>query len=393
MELGGTVGDYESLAFIEAIRELTDKNPRSAINLNVVYVPYLGASKEFKTKPAQNALRDLRGYGIKPDILAIRSEDGVPERAKLKFKFIAGIDKDSIISLPNLDSVYKVPLSLEQQGLAKTIQKKLNLKYKKPDLKSWSKMVNKMAKAKSGKEVKIGIVAKYLDNEDTYFSVIEALEHAAAGRGLSLSYGWVDAEKLNAKNIAKQLNQYDGILVPGGFGSRGVEGKIEAAGWCLDNDKPYLGICLGMQVASVAAARKVLGKKGVNSQEIDAGAQHQIIHIIEDKKYVKQIGGTLRLGAYPAKLKNGSKTAKAYGKKEVEERHRHRFEFNNYYEDVLREGGLIISGRSPDGSLVETVESSDDKFFIGVQYHPELKSRPEEPHPLFVEFVKSSARD
>lgn len=392
VELGGTVGDYESLAFVEAFRRLTEENYGSALNLHVVYVPYLGASKEYKTKPAQNALRDLRGYGITPDILAVRSEDQLPEGSLDKFKFIAGIGRDSIISLPNADSIYKVPLSLEEQNMAEVIQKKLGLKLKKPNLQNWRSMVDALQKAKKGREVRIGIVAKYLDNEDTYFSVIEALSHASAAHGLKLKYEWVDAESLTAENASQNLSKYDGILVPGGFGYRGVEGKIEAAGWCLENDKPYLGLCLGMQVASIAAARKILGKKGVNSQEIDPKAEHQIIHIIEDKKYVKQIGGTLRLGSYPANLKAGSKIARFYGAKEINERHRHRFEFNNEYERTIEEGGLIISGRSPDGSLVETVESKNDEFFIGVQYHPEFKSKPEEPHPLFMEFIKASVR-
>ena len=401
VELGGTVGDYESLAFVEAFRRLTEENYGSALNLHVVYIPYLGASREYKTKPAQNALRDLRGYGISPDILAVRSEDQLPEDSLLKFKFIAGIDRDSIVALPNARSVYQVPLSLQEQGMAKTIQKKLGLKYQSPNLKSWRAMMTSVEKAKKGKLVKIGIVAKYLDNEDTYFSVIEALKHAASTLGLSLEYYWVDAAKINTKNASKSLSGYDGILVPGGFGERGIEGKIAAASFCLYGDgsdsdqKPYLGICLGMQVAAIAAIRNTLSdaeSKIVNSQEFDPSAKHKVIHIIEDKKYVEQIGGTLRLGSYPAKLKAGSLAKKIYGKSQIDERHRHRYEFNNNYEDILERGGLEISGRSPDGSLVEIIESPADRFFIGVQYHPELKSRPENAHPLFVDFLRASAK-
>lgn len=405
VELGGTVGDYESLAFVEAFRRLTEENYGSVLNLHVVYVPYLGASREYKTKPAQNALRDLRGYGISPDILAVRSEEELPESSLAKFKFIAGINRDSIISLPNLNSVYQVPLSLDEQGMAKTIQAKLSLKYRSPDLKSWKAMMNSVEKSKKGKSVKIGIVAKYLDNEDTYFSVIEALKHASSELNLNLNYYWVDAVRLNNKNVAKILNAYDGILVPGGFGERGIEGKIVAASFCLygerlslDNEagrKPYLGICLGMQVAAIAAARESLLIKNigdVNSQEFNSSAKHKIIHIIEDKKYIEEIGGTLRLGSYPAKLKADSLIKKVYGKVQIDERHRHRYEFNNEYEENVNQGGLVISARSPDGSLVEAVESPESKFFIGVQYHPELKSRPESAHPLFVEFLRASAK-
>ena len=401
VELGGTVGDYESLAFVEAFRRLTEENHGSALNLHVVYIPYLGASREYKTKPAQNALRDLRGYGISPDILAVRSEDQLPEDSLLKFKFIAGIDRDSIVALPNARSVYQVPISLQEQGMAKTIQKKLGLKYQSPNLKSWKAMMASVEKAKKGKLVKIGIVAKYLDNEDTYFSVIEALKHGASSLGLSLEYYWVDAAKINTKNASKSLSGYDGILVPGGFGERGIEGKIAAASFCLYGDgsdsdqKPYLGICLGMQVAAIAAIRNTLSdaeSKTVNSQEFDPSAKHKVIHIIEDKKYVEQIGGTLRLGSYPAKLKAGSLAKKIYGKSQIDERHRHRYEFNNDYEDILERGGLEISGRSPDGSLVEVIESPTDRLFIGVQYHPELKSRPENAHLLFVDFLRASTK-
>lgn len=401
VELGGTVGDYESLAFVEAFRRLTEENYGSALNLHVVYIPYLGASREYKTKPAQNALRDLRGYGISPDILAVRSEDHLPENSLLKFKFIAGIDRDSIVALPNARSVYQVPISLQEQGMAKTIQKKLGLKHQAPNLKSWKAMMTSVEKARKGRLVKIGIVAKYLDNEDTYFSVIEALKHAASSLGLSLEYYWVDAAKINNKNASKKFSSYDGILVPGGFGERGIEGKIAAASFCLYGDgsdsdqKPYLGICLGMQVAAIAAIRNTFSdaeSKTVNSQEFDPSAKHKVIHIIEDKKYVEQIGGTLRLGSYPAKLKAGSLAKKIYNKPQIDERHRHRYEFNNNYEDVLARGGLEISGRSPDGSLAEVIESPTDRFFIGVQYHPELKSRPESAHPLFVDFLRASAK-
>jgi CTP synthase len=251
-------------------------------------------------------------------------------------------------------------------------------------------------KAKKGKKVKIGIVAKYLDNEDTYFSVIESLKHASSELKLNLSYGWVDASKLNSKNVAKTLSVYDGVLVPGGFGERGIEGKVVAASFCMADDKPYLGICLGMQVAAIAAARNFLFSKNINdinSQEFNPSAKHKIIHIIEDKKYVEQIGGTLRLGSYPAKLKSGSLVKKVYGYKlQINERHRHRYEFNNKYKEAIENGGLVISACSPDGNLVEALESATSKFFIGVQYHPELRSRPEEGHPLFVEFLQASVK-
>jgi CTP synthase len=393
VELGGTVGDYESLAFVEAFRRVIDDNTGSAINLHVVYVPYLGASREFKTKPAQNALRDLRAFGIAPDVLAVRSEEPLSEHSLGKFYFVTGLERDSIVSLPNANDIYEVPLSLEEQGIAEVIQKKLNLKVRKPDLKTWEEALLSSQKAKAAQEVKVGIVAKYLDNEDTYFSVIEALRHAAAKLNLNLSYGWVDAEKITKDNVATELKSYDAVLVPGGFGNRGVEGKIIAADHCLNpkNRKPYLGLCLGMQVAAIAAARKILGDHSVTSQELDNQAKHQIIHIIEDKKHVENIGGTLRLGSYTAKLQPGSRANKLYGKDEIDERHRHRFEFNNDYEAEIEKGGLIVSGRSPDGKLVEILESPDHRFFVGVQYHPEFKSRPEDPHPLFVEFLSAAS--
>jgi CTP synthase len=392
VELGGTVGDYESLAFVEAFRRIIDDNPGSAINLHLVYVPYLGASKEFKTKPAQNSLRDLRGYGISPSILVARSENPLTEHSLNKFRFVAGISRDSIINLPNVDSVYQIPLILEEKGVAEVIQKKLNLKTKKSNLETWREMFNNSSKSKTGKKIEIGIVAKYLDNEDTYFSVVESLKHAAAKLNLKLSYNWVDSEILDKDNVAEYLNSYDAILVPGGFGSRGVEGKIVAADYCLYSaNKPYLGLCLGMQVAAIAAARRALGSDLPTSHELDPSSEHQVIHIIEDKKYIKQIGGTLRLGSYSANLSEGSLAERVYSTSVIAERHRHRFEFNNDYESDIKRSGLVVSGRSPDGQLVEILESSNHDFFIGVQYHPELKSRPESPHPLFLEFLRTAA--
>lgn len=385
VEIGGTVGDIEGQAWIEAIREFgLRQGSANCAYVHVVYLPYLGASKEFKTKPAQNAFKDLRNSGIVPDIMVARSEHPAPISIKNKLSLYGGVPPEAIALLPNASSVYQVPLSLEEQKIGQYITSRLGIKSKKPNMANWQKLnkaINKMPK----KTVSVGIVAKYLDNEDTYFSVVEALKAAAWQQGVGLDYTWVNAEQLNKKNI-NQLDSFDGILVPGGFGVRGVEGMISTADYCMQLNKPYLGICLGLQVAVIAAARRG-GISEATSSEVNAKTKYPIIYIMPDQKGKEATGGTMRLGNYPAVLRGGTLTNKLYGSKYVTERHRHRYEVNRQYEEVINKGGLTISGQSPSGNLVEFVEVTNHPFFIATQAHPEFRSRPNQPHPLFNGFI------
>lgn len=386
VELGGTVGDYESLSFVEAFREFASRHAGRVAFVHVVYVPYLKASKEFKTKPAQNAVKDLRGFGINPDVLVARVEDEPDKGIVSKLSLFGGVPEKRVIVVPNADTVLRVPLVLHESGIDGEIMKLLDLKGKRPDLTPWQDIVKKATSEKK-KTVRVGIVAKYLDNEDTYISVIEALKSAAWHEGVGLQYEWVSAEELEKKGDT-QLKKYNGLLVPGGFGTRGVEGKILAAKFALEKKKPYLGLCLGLQVAVIAAARHG-GELDATSGELNAAAKHQVVYIMEDQKGKEATGGTMRLGNYPAKLQKGSKVAKLYGTTEVVERHRHRYEVNRVYESAIAKGGLTISGQSPDGTLVEFVEGTGHPFFVATQAHPEFRSRPTRPHPLFVGFIRS----
>lgn len=387
VELGGTVGDYEGLPFVEAFREFAAEVGRDhCLFLHVVYVPYLLASKEFKTKPAQNAIRDLRGFGIVPDVIAVRVEYPPKEGIARKISLFGGVAEEAVVVLPNADTVYRVPLTLEESGISELVAKKLGSSGKRVDLSAWQKLVTSATKDHQ-RTVKVGIVAKYLDNEDTYISVVEALKAAAWHKDVGLEYTWVDAERIE-KQGASELKDYDGVLVPGGFGTRGIEGKVAAADYCLENKIPYLGLCLGLQVAVVAAARRGGVRKAI-SAEIDPKSKDQVIYIMEDQKGKEATGGTMRLGNYPAELADGTLTQKLYGSKEIIERHRHRYEVNRKYESAIEKGGLIVSGESPNGRLVEFVEAPEHPFFVATQAHPEFRSRPTRPHPLFEEFVNS----
>lgn len=387
VEIGGTVGDAESPAFFEAIREFADRVGRNnCLYLQVVYLPYLGTSKETKTKPAQNAVRELRSLGITPDILVARSEIEPVSGTAEKLSRLTGVEIDGVAILPNAKTVYEVPLTIHKSGLDDYIVKRLSLKTKRPNLKKWEDLV-KRATESPKKNLKVGVVAKYLDNEDTYISVFEALKAAGWKHGAAVKIVWIDAEKLNQKNIAKKLSGIDGVVVPGGFGSRGVEGKIITAQFAIDHKLPYLGLCLGMQVAVIAHARNS-GLAGANSTEMDEKCQHPVIDIMEGQHGVKETGGTMRLGNYTCKLNKDSKSAKLYGKKSVEERHRHRYEFNNKYRKQLEAKGMLVAGESPDGKLVELIEIKDHPFMIASQFHPELRSRPLDVHPLFDGFIK-----
>lgn len=385
VEVGGTVGDIEGQAWIEAIREFGFKQGlENCAYIHVVYLPYLGASKEFKTKPAQNAVKDIRNTGIVPNLLVARSEAPAPPQVKEKLSLFGGVPPEAIALLPNAASIYQVPISLEEQGIGAYITKRFGFGSKKAEMSAWEKL-NSVITQKQVNTVRVGIVAKYLDNEDTYFSIVESLRAAAWHHRVELEYTWVDAEVIEAKGT-DELKNYDGILVPGGFGSRGVEGIIQSAQFSLEHKVPYLGICLGLQVAVIAAARRG-GLSDATSAELDESAKQQVIYIMSDQKGKEATGGTMRLGDYEAVLKEQSLAATVYGATNITERHRHRYEVNREYEPVFEKGGIVVSGESPSGRLVEFIESPDHPYFIATQAHPEFRSRPNRPHPLFDGFV------
>lgn len=391
VEIGGTVGDYEGLSFLEAIRELPFKVGReNCLFVHVVYMPYLGASHEFKTKPAQNAVRDLRGLGIVPDVLVVRSESTAPKSSVSKLSLFAGVPEEAIALLPNAKSIYDVPLTLEDTGIANVIVERLDLKAGKPKLKDWRAMVERATQAQPHKRT-IGVVAKYLDNQDTYMSVFEALRSAGWWNDTELDIQWVDAEEIEEKGAEAMLKDLDGVVVPGGFGTRGLEGKIAAAQYCLKSKKPYLGLCLGMQMAVIAAARNA-GFTEATTVEMDPTSSSQVIHIMEDQRGKQNTGGTMRLGDYPCVLEKGSKVADLYGTQKIVERHRHRCECNNDYRDQYESWGIRAVGLSPDKHLVEIIEAIDHPFMVASQFHPEFKSRPNRAHPMFAGFVKALLR-
>ena len=389
VEIGGTVGDYESLSFIEAIRELGVRVGRmNCLYVHLVYLPYLGASQETKTKPAQNSVRELRGLGIQPDILVARSENLANESVKDKLCLFTGVDREAIALLPNADSIYQVPITLEETGIAKVIVKKLKLKVAKPDIKKWREMV-KRATANQQKEINLAFIAKYLDNSDTYMSVFEALRSAAMWNDCKINISWINASLFDGKkDISKELEQYDGVLVPGGFGQRGLEGKINAASYAFQNKKPFLGICLGLQMAVIAVAR-LNGVTNATTFELDPKSKNQVIITMAGQEDKEMTGGTMRLGDYTCELDKGSLAHSLYKKSSIVERHRHRGECNPKYVERFNKWGLKASGINPDNKLVEVIEAVDHPFFIASQYHPEFKSRPTKPHPLFNGFIKS----
>ncbi len=384
VEVGGTVGDYEGLSFVEAIRDFATRVGReNCFYVHVVYVPFIQTSKEFKSKPAQNALNDLRGFGIVPDCVVVRTEDPAPGDIAAKIARFSGIPEDAVILLPNANTVYEVPLTVNASGISRVLER-FTGNTKEPDLSKWRELAEAQ-ETRFPETVKIGLIAKYLDNEDTYISVLEALKAAAWSEKVNLAIEWVSAEEATDQDLEK----LDGILVPGGFGSRGVEGKVQAAAYALEHKKPYLGICLGLQAAVVAAARKA-GLADANSTEFDADTKHDVVYIMDGQAGKESTGGTLRLGNYPAKLAKGSKAAKVYSATETTERHRHRYEVNQTFKKDIEKGGLTISGTSPDGTLVEYVEAGDHPYFLATQAHPEFKSRPGRPHPLFVGLIQAA---
>lgn len=385
VEIGGTVGDYEGLSFVEAIREFSGRVGReNCMYIHVVYVPFIGTSREFKTKPAQNALNDLRGYGIVPDVVVVRTDDPAPESVAEKISLFGGISRDAVILLPNADTVYEVPLTVAESGINDLLSR-FTGNDKKPRLAVWKDIVAKQA-ARPERKVTIGMVTKYMDNDDTYISVTEALKAAAWSEGIDMTVRWIDATKADTADF----EAVDGILVPGGFGGRGIEGKVAAARYSLEHKKPYLGICLGLQVAVIASARRA-GLEHANSTEFDAETDQNVVYIMDGQQGKESTGGTLRLGDYDALLTKGSKVAAVYGTTKATERHRHRYEVNRAFEKQIVAGGLDITGTSPDGKLVEYIEARDHPYFVATQAHPEFRSRPHRPHPLFVGLVREAA--
>ncbi|MFZ3010018.1 MAG: CTP synthase [Candidatus Microsaccharimonas sp.] len=385
VEIGGTVGDYEGLSYVEAIREFASRVGReNCLYVHVVYVPFIQTSKEFKSKPAQNALSDLRGFGIVPDCVVVRTDDPAPSSIAEKIAQFSGVSKDAVILLPNANTVYEVPLTIDASGI-NAVLGRFTGNTKKANLSKWKKLAEAQETIYK-KKVRIGMVAKYLDNEDTYISVIEALKAAAWQEEVGLELVWINAE--DAEDV--DFKKMDGLLVPGGFGKRGIEGKIRAATYALNKKKPYLGLCLGLQIAVIAAARRS-GLKDANSTEFDPDTKQDVVYIMEGQSGKESTGGTLRLGDYTAELTPGSKTAIAYGDTEIVERHRHRYEVNQAFLKDIMAGGLDISGLSPDGKLVEYVEAKDNPYFVATQAHPEFKSRPFRPHPLFLGLIKAAA--
>ena len=390
-EVGGTVGDIEGLSILEAMRQVgLEKNLEDVVYIHVTLLPYIFGSNEIKSKPTQHSVKELQSLGIKPDILVCRTETEIPETIREKLALFCNVRKTSVIQNLTADCLYAVPLMLEKEGLAREVCNHLKLDNYLPNNEKWEDMVEHIRSIKDDDEVKIAIVGKYTQLEDSYISVVESLQHAGFANDVKVKVGFIDSETVNAENVKEKLNDYQGIIVPGGFGNRGIEGMIETIHYVRENNIPFLGICLGMQMTVVEYARNVLGLKDSNSAEFSDTTENPVIHIMEDQKIVKKKGGTMRLGSYPCVIKEGSLAYEIYGKDKIDERHRHRFEYNNEYKERLESAGLICSGTSPDGNLVEIVEIKKHPYFIAGQFHPELKSRPNKPAPLFVGLVKAA---
>ena len=388
-EIGGTVGDIESLPFLEAIRQVgIEENDEDVIYIHVTLLPYISGSNELKSKPTQHSVKELQSLGIKPDVLVCRADGTIPDGMKEKMALFCNVKKKNIIENTTVSDLYEVPLMLEEQGLAEVVCDKLRLENKNPKNENWKAMIDNIMNLQD-KNVNIAIVGKYIQLEDSYISVIESLKHGGFANNTKVNIDLVDCEKVTRETAKQILGKYNGILVPGGFGNRGIEGKIETIRYARENNIPFLGICLGMQMTVVEFARNVAKIEDANSAEFDEKCKNPVIHIMDTQKDVTKKGGTMRLGAYLCKIKPDSLAYKVYGKDIISERHRHRFEYNNDYKDILEKSGLSCSGTSPDGSLVEIVEIPENRFFIAGQFHPEFKSRPDKPAPLFVEFVKA----
>jgi CTP synthase len=391
VEIGGTVGDIESLPFIEAIRQMRQELGReNTIFVHVTLVPWIAAAGELKTKPTQHSVKELLSIGIQPDILLCRTDRFLPKDIKGKIALFCNVEEEAVITAKDVASIYECPLVFSQEGVDRLALKYLHMEAPEPDLTRWKDLVHRAYNPKD--EVKIGIVGKYVEYEDSYKSLKEALVHAALQFNLKLVVQWIEAEGLETSDDSykQQLDKFDGILVPGGFGKRGIAGMLQGIRYAREHKVPYFGICLGMQTACIEFARNVCGLAEANSSEFDPATPHRVIYKLRELRGVEELGGTMRLGAWDCKLNAGSHAAKAYGKLDISERHRHRYEFNREYEALLTGAGLQITGTTPDGTYVEIVEIPDHPYFLGCQFHPEFKSKPLEPHPLFVSFIKAS---
>lgn len=386
-EVGGTVGDIESLPFLEALRQMkADVGADNVMYIHTTLIPYLKAAGEMKTKPTQHSVKELRGLGIQPNILVVRTEQPVSQNVKNKLAQFCDVEPEAVIESPDVDTLYSIPLLLQKQGMDRIVCEHLKLETPEVDMEEWKQLEEKVLNLK--KKVRIALVGKYVELPDAYISVVEALKHSGFAFDADIELDWIKAQDLTKENVAEYLKDADGILVPGGFGDRGVEGKIEAIRYARENDVPFLGICLGMQMACVEFARNVVGLEDAASAETTPETTNNIIDLMADQENIENLGGTLRLGLYPCKIKKGTKTAEAYdGADVVQERHRHRYEFNNKYRQLFEEKGLVFSGVSPDNRLVEIVELTEKKFFVGCQFHPELISRPNRPQKLIKGFV------
>jgi CTP synthase len=388
-EIGGTVGDIESLPFLEAIREFKgDVKRNDVVYVHVTLLPYIGTSGEIKTKPTQHSVKELRSIGIQPDILVCRSDRPINDELKNKIGGFCGVNSEAVIASLDADSIYSVPLALKDEGLCKEVLDCLDLNDHESDLKDWERLVHKLRNP--GPSVKVALVGKYVQLNDAYLSVVEALRHACISHDASLDLHWINAENIESEGAEKLLQGMDAIVVPGGFGNRGVNGKIAAIRWAREQRVPFLGLCLGMQCAVIEWARNIAGLEDASSAELNPNSKHPVIHLLPEQQDVVDLGGTMRLGVYPCRLQANTTGQSLYNEEVVYERHRHRYEFNNSYRTLLMESGYVISGTSPDGRLVELIELKNHPFFVACQYHPEFLSRPGKPHPLFGGLIQAA---
>ena len=388
-EIGGTIGDIESQPFIEAVRQISlEVGKENSLFIHVTLVPFLRGSDEHKTKPTQHSVKELQGMGVRPDIIVLRCDEPLEDSIFKKISLFCNVKEDCVIENRTLPSLYEAPLMLEEAGLANVVCRELSIRSAAPNLKEWKEMVTSIETM--DREITIGLVGKYVQLHDAYLSVAEALRHAGYGTGTDVKIEWIDSEELNESNYEEKLSNLNGIIVPGGFGDRGIEGMILSAKYARTHNIPYFGICLGMQIAVIEYARNVAGLTDACSGEFHDATDIKVIDFMPGQSDSVDKGGTLRLGSYPCEITPGTLMEKCYGKLSISERHRHRYEFNNEYRGVLTKAGLVISGQSPDGELVETVEVPENDFFLGVQFHPEFKSRPNRPHPIFRKFIESS---
>ena len=388
-EIGGTTGDIESQPFLEAIRQVgLEVGRENSLYIHVTLVPFLRGSDEHKTKPTQHSVKELQGMGINPNIIVLRCDEPLEDNIFKKISLFCNVKPDCVIENMTIPVLYEAPIMLEKNHFSDIVCRELGINASEPDLTDWNEMLERIKNR--NKKVTIGLVGKYVQLHDAYLSVAEALRHAGYVYGARVQIKWIDSETITAENAAETLAGCDGLLVPGGFGNRGIEGKIATAHYARTNNVPYLGICLGMQIAVIEFARYVCGLKDANSGEFDENSNNKVIDFMPDQNAEINKGGTLRLGAYPCKITAGTKMEECYKTSEISERHRHRYEFNNDYRDMMTDKGLVISGTSPDGHIVETVEIPDNRFYVGVQFHPEFKSRPNKAHPLFLGLVKAA---